>query len=247
MATLSTDFWAIYLTLTEAETKEIVTTETLASDVSAIVATLAAALKSVPVAAVSGLLTLYLQIEKDLVGAVDTGYGVVLNLPWIAIWAGQYWLIYPTPVSPRIQQNWRWCSRCDGLFWVGSGTTGGSCPGGGSHGPNTSGHYRLAMDVPNYQGQHDWRHCDKCSGLFWAGGQENAGHCPAGGSHSRGVSSDYVLVMNDPSFSGQNGWRFCGKCSGLFWVGDASATTGGICPAGGGHVLAGTTDYALMN
>ncbi len=248
MATISADFWAVYLTLTETETKEIETAEDIGSVVSTIVATVA---KQVPggivVTVLAALVTGYLQLEEKLMAAVDAGNGVVLNLPWLAIWYGQYWSIYPTAVSTQTQQHWRWCSRCNGLFWVGTDAAGGVCPGGGTHGPNTSSNYRLVMDVPNYQGQHDWRFCGKCAGLFWAGGQENAGTCPAGGSHTRGGSSDYALIMNEASFSGQHGWRFCGKCAGLFWLWDTSVTTGGICPTGGGHVQAGTTDYALMN
>jgi hypothetical protein len=248
MATISADFWAIYLTLTEDETKGLETAEDITSGVSAIVSGLASAIPGgIAAAAISAMLAGYLQIEEALVAAVDQGNGVTLNLPWVAIWADQFWLIYPTAVSVQMQQNWRWCSRCAGLFWPGTDPTAGVCPAGGAHGPNTSSNYRLVMNVPNYQGQHDWRWCGKCSGAFWAGGQQNAGVCPAGGTHPRGGSADYGLVTNDPSFSGQHGWRWCEKCSGLFWVFNASSTTGGTCPAGGGHVQGGTTDYALMD
>src|SRR5260370_9889364 len=101
-----------------------------------------------------------------LMVAVAAGNGVVLNLPWVAIWFSQYWLIYPTPVSTQTQQNWRWCSRCNGLYWAGSSTT-GVCPGGGAHGPKTGSNYKLVMDVSNYQGKHDWRGGDHRIRLFW--------------------------------------------------------------------------------
>ena len=239
MATLSWDLWGVYLTLTEAETREIET----AADVGAAIAALVAAADlhagNIRVTAISTLLSAYLEVEKALVGAVDQGNGVTLNLPWLAIWYEQFWLIYPTAVSLRIQQQWRWCSRCTGLFFAGTGTTAGVCPTGGQHGPNNSSNYRLVMDVPGYAGQHDWRFCAQCSALH-AGGFP--GRCPATGSaHVSSPSSDYALVMNTPTFSGQHGWKWCQNCSGLFWG------TGGTCPAGGVHVQGGTTDYALMN
>jgi hypothetical protein len=248
MATFSADLWGIYLTLTESETKEIETAADVGSAISAIVAGAASGIPGgVAASAISAVLAGYLQLEKAVVGAVDQGAGVTLNLPWIAIYAEQFWVIYPTPVSPTLQNAWWWCSRCDGLFWSGTaGKVGGVCPTGGQHGPNTSSNYKLAVGIPTSPGQHDWRWCTKCSGLFWSGGAENTGVCPAGGAHGpRSGSGDYGIDMNDPNFAGQHNWRFCGKCNGLFW--DSASPTGGVCPAKGTHQQAGSADYALMN
>jgi hypothetical protein len=248
MATFDFNWWNIYLTLNEAETKDLESAADVGAKITALVSDGLAKAPGLSISdaltALAKVFTAYMQIEKALVVAVDQGNGVELHIPWLALSLGQFWFIYPMPAPAAMQQNWRWCSRCSGLFWP--GPSAGMCPAGGTHGPNTSSNYRLVMDVPSYQGQHDWRFCNKCSGFFWAGGQQSAGRCPAGGTHSRGTSSDYAVIMNDPSFSGQHGWRFCGNCSGLFWLWDAGATNGGSCPAGGVHVQSGTTDYALM-
>ena len=250
MATFSADFWALKLTLTETETKEVETAADIGATVSDIVSKAAGAalVAGIPVTLIAGLVTGYLTLENKLVAAVDQGNGVTLNLPWLAIYDEQFWLIYPTPVSVHLQEHWQWCNRCDALYFAGSASGAGVCPTGGAHGPNTSSNYKLVMDVPGYQGQHDWRWCEKCFALYAGAGQPQAGQCPAGGAHSRGPSSDYALVMNNPSFSGQHGWRFCGKCFGLFWVWQPAITTGGVCPAGGAHErTVGTSDYALMS
>lgn len=41
-----------------------------------------------------------------------------------------------------IQDNWRWCPKCQGLFFAGNPTK-GVCPAGGEHSLEGSGNYRL--------------------------------------------------------------------------------------------------------
>jgi hypothetical protein len=45
-------------------------------------------------------------------------------------------------VAIVIQHNWRFCSKCAGLFFNGGGAT-GVCPAGGEHDPSQSGDYAL--------------------------------------------------------------------------------------------------------
>jgi len=245
MATFSADFWALHLTLTESETKQVETAADVCSAIATIVGTASALPGGVSPTVVSAVLAGYLQLEKALVGAVDQGNGVTLNMPWFAVWEEQFWLIDPTAVSVRLQPSWMWCSRCGGLFFAGYLTTGGRCPTGGTHGPNFSSNYKLVMDVPAYPGQHQWRWCQNCQGLFFGGGGTSAGTCPTGGQHVMGQSSDYALVMDVPSFSGQHQWRWCQNCAGLFFGG--AGTSAGACPAGGQHVVGHSSDYALMS
>ena len=40
------------------------------------------------------------------------------------------------------QSNWRWCYRCQGLYFAGSPTS-GWCPAGGGHDYTGSGNYSL--------------------------------------------------------------------------------------------------------
>ena len=86
------------------------------------------------------------------------------------------------------QRNWRWCSKCQGL-WFG-GNPAGPCPAGGKHVKTGSGNYTLATNPG--AGQANWRWCGKCQGLQFGGNP--AGPCPAGGTHVKVGSANYRLV-----------------------------------------------------
>jgi hypothetical protein len=78
------------------------------------------------------------------------------------------------------QEEWRWCSKCHGLYFSGKpsiGTTEGKCPAGGTHSHAGSANYLLVLNS-NVPGQADWRWCSKCQGLFFAGSPGSK--CPAG-------------------------------------------------------------------
>lgn len=138
------------------------------------------------------------------------------------------------------EDNWFWCSRCEGLFFNGNQTK-GRCPAGGSHGNFGSGLYRLLFVG---SGQPNWRRCQRCEGLFFFG-SVNFGRCPAAGVHDPFASADYVLEHNAPfvSFSAQSGWCWCRKCQGLFFAGHV---TKGRCPAGAGHDPTESGQYSLL-
>ena len=136
------------------------------------------------------------------------------------------------------QPDWRWCSKCQGLWFAGRPTA-GVCPAGNSHSRQGSGNYALLNNEPNAPGQHNWRWCNKCMGLFFRG--HNPGKCPAGGGHNYVGSGDYAVINQQPSAPGQHGWRWCNKCQGMWFSGHGT----GKCPAGNGHDPAGSGDYAL--
>jgi len=93
------------------------------------------------------------------------------------------------------QNNWSWCVRCQGLYFIGNGSH-GQCPAGGPHAEEGSGDYVLTSADP---GQHGWRWCARCQGLFFSG-DGSLGVCPAGGPHSTAGSGDYVLtIVNAPA------------------------------------------------
>jgi hypothetical protein len=141
----------------------------------------------------------------------------------------------PPGASPAGQSNWRWCKKCQGLFFAG-GATHGLCPSGGTHSTVGSGNYKLSLGGG---GQAGWRWCSKCQGLYFCG-TGSAGVCPAGGPHNGGSSGHYVLLQNN--LSGQKDWRWCNKCQGLFFAG----TSAGVCPAKpGGHDKAQSGNYCL--
>src|SRR4030095_3665358 len=124
------------------------------------------------------------------------------------------------------QRDWRWCSKCQGM-WFG-GNPAGPCPAGGTHIKTGSGNYSLVHQATSAPGQSNWRWCSKCQGL-WFGGNP-AGPCPAGGTHIKTGSGNYTIAHQ--TGAGQQGWRWCNKCQGMWF---SLNNTAGACPAGGGH------------
>lgn len=140
-----------------------------------------------------------------------------------------------------VQTNWRWCHKCQGLYFAGN--PGSRCPAGGAHDHSGSGNYGLNQNLnvlPAYI-QTNWRWCNKCQGLYYGG---NAGSkCPAGGAHSGKGSGNYSLLHDVPgATSFQQGWRWCRKCQGLYFVGHSN----GVCPAGQQHDDHGSAAYELF-
>jgi hypothetical protein len=137
------------------------------------------------------------------------------------------------------QSEWRWCNKCQGLFFGGHQTS-GCCPAGGGHNWEGSRNYTLNYASEIGTGQSDWRFCHKCEGLFF--GLGGGTQCPAGGGHDLTGSADYRL-QRFPT-AGQRGWRFCNRCYGLFYAG---FRTSGWCPrpGAGGHNFGGSDEYSL--
>ncbi len=87
------------------------------------------------------------------------------------------------PLLP-VQDNWRWCKKCSGLFYdLGPRL----CAAGGNHDGSASGSYELdvsPMPGPDRLGlpvaQDNWCCCTKCSGLYYGLGPSV---CMAGGQH----------------------------------------------------------------
>src|SRR3954463_10081553 len=65
-----------------------------------------------------------------------------------------------------VQGDWRFCHKCQALFFNGYAGK-GVCAAGGGH--EAAGYYFvLFYDVPG-PGQPDWRFCRKCQALFFDG------------------------------------------------------------------------------
>jgi len=153
---------------------------------------------------------------------------------------------HPSVVAPPLydtnvfqQANWRWCHKCQGLYFAGN--PGSKCPAGGAHDHTGSGNYSLLDNAVGAHGQNNWRWCHKCQGLYFGGNPGSK--CPAGGAHDHTGSGNYTLVHNVYPGPIQHGWRWCPKCQGLYFSGNATA---GTCPAGGAHDHTGSGDYALV-
>jgi hypothetical protein len=192
--------------------------------------------------AIRGLFTTQIQKIKD----ADKGNGVLIVMPWQWILTGFFWFFeIRTRLGFLLQEDWRWCHKCQGLFFSGGQELVGVCPTGGSHEKSVSGNYALIHNDPHAPGQQEWRWCHKCQGLFFSGGQELVGTCPAGGQHEKSISGNYTLAHNDMNAPGQQDWRWCHKCQGLFFSGGQELV--GACPAGGHHEKGVSGMYKLRH
>ena len=94
--------------------------------------------------------------------------------------------------GPGMQTDWRYCQRCQGLFYVDNPTQ-GACPCGGQHDhANRSALYDMSLEGPPGM-ETGWRWCAKCEGLFNSGNQESV--CPTGGKHDGRGSSAYAIKL----------------------------------------------------
>jgi hypothetical protein len=150
-----------------------------------------------------------------------------------------------------LQREWRWCNKCQGLFF-GPNVADSTCPAGGTHATQAqsgSGNYSLPHNAPSAPNrQSEWRWCDKCQGLFFGPAFADS-RCPEGGTHTPPAQSGsgiYSLPHNVlPSPDQQRDWRWCNKCQGLFFGGGQPDSQ---CPEGGTHApqaQSGSGDYSL--
>jgi CubicO group peptidase (beta-lactamase class C family) len=139
-----------------------------------------------------------------------------------------------------IQDNWRWCKKCQAMCFAGSASL-GACSGGGQHDHAGSGDYALVDNDINVIGQDNWRWCNKCQVLSFAG-NASLGQCAAGGAHNHAGSGNYTLPQSQNGTLGQDNWRWCNKCQALTFAGSPSL---GACPAGGLHSHTGSGDYVM--
>ena len=151
---------------------------------------------------------------------------------------------YAVPTTGSGQNGWRWCGKCQGMFFA-LGSTLGVCPAGDAHTDATSG--SLAFFIPHGiagdgSNQEGWRWCGKCQGLLFSSG----GACPAGGAHDTTSSFNYVLPHVDPAdapkATQQSEWRWCNRCQGLFY---GPNTNQSVCPADKTYINLSATVRAI--
>lgn len=99
-----------------------------------------------------------------------------------------------------IQVGWKWCRKCEGLFFGGgpnSAQAQGRCSAGGTHDATGSNAYVMQTGPPPAGMQGGWLWCQKCQGLFLAvqPGNPFEGSCPAGGAHDGSQSIGYDVLF----------------------------------------------------
>jgi hypothetical protein len=103
-----------------------------------------------------------------------------------------------------VQTGWRWCGKCQLIFW-GSGVGSSNCPIGGTHTLSSGTIYDLAWgQIPSTNVyQISWQFCNQCQTLYWPGGSKDVhftnGVCPGTTfpftGHKTPPGSDYALVI----------------------------------------------------
>jgi hypothetical protein len=100
-----------------------------------------------------------LEVRLKMVGVGAADVNIFFTVAWEMVFvcpcggmhdtmgSGDYWLRH-NDYTARGQQGWRWCRKCQVLFFNGNGHF-GICPCGGGHDPTGSGAYTL-MHVPIY-------------------------------------------------------------------------------------------------
>ena len=96
--------------------------------------------------------------------------------------------------SPTGQVEWRWCSKCQGLFY-GLNQAASRCPAGGAHDGSSSANYSVRFNTTLSSGEPGWFWCRKCQGAFAGGANTSAGRCPASGSHDGSTSLNYTMHL----------------------------------------------------
>lgn len=115
-----------------------------------------------------------------------------------------YCMMHDGVAQDIIQVGWRWCSKCQGLFW-GPAASASLCPDGGHH-VVTAGSYTydlffgliIIMNAP-FTTQGLWRYCGNCHGLFYAHSGSDDGVCPknfdAHQAFNGTSSTNYALII----------------------------------------------------
>lgn len=149
-------------------------------------------------------------------------------------------------MSLTVVQRFRFCHKCQSLFFAGAhlpAEPDGLCPSGGEHEAMGYVFDLKVHETESPTAQARWRYCGKCWAMYFDGYQFK-GRCPAGGGHQREerFRHNFAVPHSVPGTpSAQTEWRFCNKCHAMFYNG---YTQKGRCAAGGEHFAQGY-DFVL--
>jgi hypothetical protein len=115
------------------------------------------------------------------------GVAAAAVLPFVRVLT--LWIGGDSRPPELVQADWRFCEKCQSMFFDGYPTK-GVCPAGGTHSADGF-NFVLPHDVASSLGQRDWRFCQKCQSMFFDG-YPIKGVCAAGGAHS---AAGYNFVL----------------------------------------------------
>ena len=139
---------------------------------------------------------------------------------------GEYVLVNDASIGlpDPVQDNWRWCNKCQGLFYGGNQSQ-SVCPADGQPHTVSPGtySYRMVHDVTNFPDQSGWYSCSKCQGMFFGDKQPFAGTCPKdGAAHTASTQFHYALMFTGSHLIDQMGGHEMGHGFGLAHAWDTS-------------------------
>ncbi|MGW4370547.1 hypothetical protein ACWEKT_33375 [Nocardia takedensis] len=184
-----------------------------------------------------------------------------------AMWGGTAvaaGLVLGSAPAHAVVTGFRWCSRCQSLWFNGGGNN-GHCPvthlWDHSHYQNGSSTYTLRKSTEPGNGQIGWHWCKNCKAVYYSGaGEVGWGVCPNDpsglGVHGQGdleispggatwVSFRMETDVADNGPGTQAGWRSCFKCNVMFFSGNGLPVT--HCPAGGPHDTTRSFNYLMRS
>lgn len=158
-----------------------------------------------------------------------------------ALLGGGAMLGHPAPADAATDRNVRWCTRCQGLWFIAGGNN-GHCPVDHwwDHSHYTSGSSTYSfIDVTSPAvgddsfGQVLLRWCTTCKAVyFWQHESTSVWPdrvCPNNSAGHTPASSRYRIEMEQlppiSNFRKQSGWRRCMMCQVLFFIDNGQANT----------------------
>lgn len=106
--------------------------------------------------------------------------------------------------AEHMQVGWKYCTKCNVIFWC---TVGGTvirqCPAGSEnngyvHTSDQNSYFLLTQSVNDFGSiQGGWRYCGQCTNLFYSGGNQSLS-CTCAPQHDGTVSYNYYLPYNLP-------------------------------------------------
>jgi len=128
------------------------------------------------------------------------------------------------------QSEWRFCQKCQTMFFDGFPDKGLCAAGGGQLAEGFN--FNLTYDIAeSTSAQAAWRFCTKCHAMFYDGFPDK-GQCMGGGGHEA-QGFNFTLPHDvAESANAQGAWRYCQDCHAMFYDGFAAK---GLCPGHKGH------------
>jgi hypothetical protein len=104
-----------------------------------------------------------------------------------------FWVTKQSQLPNPSQPGWRYCQKCQCLFFDGFPNK-GVCTAGGNHSAQGF-NFVLPQDVASNLGQTEWRFCEKCNSMFFNGFRPKVFARPAEATVLRALTSSCRMTL----------------------------------------------------